>query len=401
MIFKISRLAIKDFFNDWQISSCYILALAAVLGPMMVLFALKYGIISGMFGQLIDDPRNRELRPGYSGHFNIEWMEELKKRPDVSFLVPKTRSLAASMSLKSQNAPSIISVELIPTSNNDPLLSNILEYPKRFESIVLSKSVAKKLNVKSGDIISGSIQRRYRGSKEREHLPLKVVSIASSSAFTRDGAFTSLALLEAIESYRDGQAVPALEWPGSEPIKEEKYFTGFRLFSQSLQGVANLQKWLETQGVEVITKVDEIESVQNMEQTLSTIYWIIAMIGIIGFATSLGANLWANVERKRRELAIIRVIGFSTIDLIVFPVIQSLLTIFFGWLLAVAVYQVVSLWINTLMNSQLETGTQVCILLPVHYLTSLLASTLLAILVAALAGIRASFIEPAEGMREI
>ncbi|MCK5830960.1 MAG: hypothetical protein KAH20_11730 [Methylococcales bacterium] len=401
MIFKISRLAIKDFFNDWQISSCYILALAAVLGPMMVLFALKYGIISGMFGQLIDDPRNRELRPVYSGHFNIEWMEELKKRPDVSFLVPKTRSLAASMSLKSQNAPSIISVELIPTSNNDPLLSNILEYPKRFESIVLSKSVAKKLNVKSGDIISGSIQRRYRGSKEREHLPLKVVSIASSSAFTRDGAFTSLALLEAIESYRDGQAVPALEWPGSEPIKEEKYFTGFRLFSQSLQGVANLQKWLETQGVEVITKVDEIESVQNMEQTLSTIYWIIAMIGIIGFATSLGANLWANVERKRRELAIIRVIGFSTIDLIVFPVIQSLLTIFFGWLLAVAVYQVVSLWINTLMNSQLETGTQVCILLPVHYLTSLLASTLLAILVAALAGIRASFIEPAEGMREI
>lgn len=401
MIFKISRLAIKDYFNEWQVSSCYILALAAVLGPMMVLFALKYGIISGMFGQLIDDPRNRELRPIYSGHFDIGWMDELQKRPDVGFLIPKTRGLAASMFLKSSNAPRIISVELIPTSKNDPLLSNILEYPKRFESIVLSKSVAKKLNVKPGDIIDGSIQRHYNGLKERKHLPLKVVSIASSSAFTRDGAFASLSLLEAIESYRDGQAVQALDWQGSEPINEEKFFTGFRLFARSIKDVSGLQKWLETQGVEVITQVDEIKSVQDMEQTLSTIYWVIALIGIIGFSTSLGANLWANVERKRKDLSIIRVIGFSTIDMITFPIIQSLLTIFFGWLLAVAVYQGVSMWINILMNSQLEAGTQVCILLPEHYLISLLVATMLAILVASLAGIRASFIEPAEGMREI
>lgn len=401
MIFKISRLAIKDYFNEWQISSCYILALAAVLGPIMVLFALKYGIISGMFEQLIDDPRNRELRPIYSGNFDIEWMDELQKRSDVSFLVPKTRSLAASIFLKSKNVPRIFSVELIPTSKNDPLLSNILEYPKDFDSIVLSKSVAKKLNVTLGDIVTGSIQRHYKGSKERKNLPLKIVAIASSSAFTRDGAFASLSLLEAIENYRDGQAVPALKWPGSEPLKEEKYFTGFRLFSQSIKDVAGLQKWLEEQGVEVITRVDEIESVQDMEQTLSTIYWVIALIGIIGFATSLGANLWANVERKRKELSIIRVIGFSTIDMITFPIIQSMLTIVFGWLLAVAVYQGVSLWINTLMHNQLETGTRVCILLPEHYFASFLAAIVLAIVVAASAGIRASFIEPAEGMREI
>ncbi len=74
MMFKISKLAIKDYFNEWQISVCYVLALAAVLGPMMVLFALKFGIISGMFGQLIDDPRNRELRPIYSGRYDAEWI---------------------------------------------------------------------------------------------------------------------------------------------------------------------------------------------------------------------------------------------------------------------------------------------------------------------------------------
>lgn len=400
-MFKISRLAIKDYFNEWQISSCYVLALAAVLGPMMVLFALKYGIVSGMFEQLIDDPRNRELRPIYSGRFDADWMDKLKGRDDVGFLVPKTRSLAASMFLKSKNVPRIISVELIPTAENDPLLANVLEYPKEFESIILSKSVAKKLDVGVGDFIDGSVQRHYLGSMERKHLPIKVVSIANSSAFTRDGAFASVAMLEAFESYRDGQAVPILEWAGSNPTVEEKYFTGFRLFAKSIDDVGELQGWLETQGVEVITQIDEIETVQNMDRTLSTVYWVIALIGIVGFSTSLGANLWANVERKRKELSIIRVIGFSTFQVISFPIIQSLLTVFFGWLLAIGVYQGVSFWINKIMNSQLEAGTQVCILLPQHYLISLLAAIIISILVATLAGIKAAYIEPAEGMREI
>lgn len=399
-MFNISRLAIKDYFNEWQVSSCYILALAAVLGPMLVLFALKYGIISGMFGQLIDEPRNRELRPIYSGRYNADWMKELRSRPDVGFLVPKTRSLAANMFLKSQGSPRILSVELIPTSENDPLLPNIKAFPKEFESIIVSKSVAKKLAVGVGDTIEGSIQRHFQGNMERKQLPLKVVAVANSSAFARDGVFASIALLEAFESYRDGQAVPILNWSGSENSDEEKYFTGFRLFSKSIDDVEELQKWLETQGVEVITQVDEIETVQNLDQTLSTVYWVIALIGIIGFSTSLGANLWANVERKRKQLSIIRVIGFSTFQVISYPIIQSLLTVFFGWLLAVGVYQGVSAWINILMHSQLEAGTKICMLLPYHYLMSLIAVIFLSILVATVAGIRAAFIEPAEGMRE-
>lgn len=398
---QISRLALKDYLNEWQISICYILALAAVLGPMMVLFSLKFGIVSGMFDQLIDDPRNRELRPVYSGRFSEEWIAELQQRSDVEFLVPKTRSLAASMLLKSKTAPRIISVELVPTGKNDPLLPHSKEYPKGFDSIVLSKSVAKKLAVKAGDTIEGSIQRHYLGVTERKQLPLKVVSIANSSAFTRDGAFASIEMLEAFENYRDGQEVPTLKWAGSKPNDEKKYFTSFRLFSKSIDDVAGLQKWLEDKGVEVITQIDDIKVVQNMDKTLSTIYWAIALIGIIGFSTSLGSNLWANVERKRRDLSIIRVIGFSTSNLIAFPIVQSLLTVIFGWLLAVAIYLGVSFWINALMAAQLEVGERVCMLLPEHYAISLALAIVLSVFVATLAGIRAAFIEPAQGIREI
>ncbi len=151
----------------------------------------------------------------------------------------------------------------------------------------------------------------------------------------------------------------------------------------------------------MITQAEEIKSVQQMDKTLSTIYCAIAMIGLIGFSTSLGANLWANVERKRKELSIIRVIGFSTFDITIFPIIQSLLTVFFGWLLSVVIYLGISFWINSLMSSQLETGTQVCVLLPQHYFISLIVAAVLAVMVAAVAGVRAAYIDPAEGMREI
>ncbi|MCF6203123.1 MAG: hypothetical protein L3J59_05545 [Methylococcaceae bacterium] len=398
---KISRLAIKDYLNEWQISSCYILALAAVLGPMMVLFALKFGIVTSMFDQLLDNPVNRELRPIYSGHFDKSWLEQLQKRPDVGFLVPKTRNLAASMLLKSKNAPSIINVELIPTAENDPLLSGIKKYPEGFDSIILSKSAAKKLAVGTGDTIQASVQRHYLGIKEQKQLSLKVLAVANSQAFTREGAFASVKLLEAFESYKDGQAVAELNWTGSQPTNAKKFHPSFRLFSQTINDVEGLQKWLETQGVEVITQVEEIKSVQQMDNTLSTIYWAIAMIGIIGFSTSLGANLWANVERKRKELSIIRVIGFSTFDITIFPIIQSLLTVFFGWLLSVVIYLGISFWINSLMSNQLEAGIQVCVLLPQHYFISLFVAAVLAVLVATVAGVRAAYIDPAEGMREI
>ncbi|MEO5342517.1 MAG: lipoprotein ABC transporter permease, partial [Gammaproteobacteria bacterium SHHR-1] len=55
------RLSSKDYFREWRISGAYIIALAAVLGPMMVLFGLKFGVVGGMIEDLVKDPRNREI----------------------------------------------------------------------------------------------------------------------------------------------------------------------------------------------------------------------------------------------------------------------------------------------------------------------------------------------------
>ncbi|HYQ70742.1 MAG TPA: peptide ABC transporter permease, partial [Gammaproteobacteria bacterium] len=60
---RVLGLASRDYLHEWQMSVCFMLGLAAVLGPMMVLFGLKSGIVGAMMQGLIEDPGNREIRP--------------------------------------------------------------------------------------------------------------------------------------------------------------------------------------------------------------------------------------------------------------------------------------------------------------------------------------------------
>src|SRR4051812_14764386 len=92
----IHRLAWRDFVHETLMSFCFVLALAAVLAPLLVLFGLKFGLIDTIASRLIEDPRNRELIPVGSGRFDAGWFARQRGRPEVAFTVPETRRLSAS-----------------------------------------------------------------------------------------------------------------------------------------------------------------------------------------------------------------------------------------------------------------------------------------------------------------
>jgi putative ABC transport system permease protein len=399
-LMKTLRLATRDYAHEWQMSGCFVLALAAVLGPMLVLFGLKFGIVGGMLGQLIENPENREIRPVSSGRFDAEWFERMQRRGDLVFVVPRTRSIAATVELNSEQSGRIVRAELIPSGAGDPLLPPTGPIPQGLHSVVLSQPTAEKLQVGPGDTIDGSVARRYGGSKERHHVKLQVAGVAPLSSFGRDGVFAEVRLVEAFEDYLDGRAVPELGWHGDTPDSERSY-PGFRLYARSIYDVANLKDDLTTQGIEVRTKAGDIDLVMRMDRNLSAIYWAIAIIGLIGFSLSLGASLWANVDRKRKELSVLRLVGFRTGDIVWFPVTQALYTGLLGWLLAVGIYHGAAYAINGMLADQLAEGQEVCILLPHHLALALLMTVGAAVLAAALAGWRSARIEPSDGLREI
>jgi putative ABC transport system permease protein len=74
------------------------MAVAAVLSPLLLTFGLKYGTIDTLRMRLIQDPRNREIRPMASQAFSHEWFAQMQQRPDVAFIVPMTRQIAATVS---------------------------------------------------------------------------------------------------------------------------------------------------------------------------------------------------------------------------------------------------------------------------------------------------------------
>ena len=396
---KVFRLASRDYVHEWLMSGCFVLALAAVLGPMMVLFGLKFGIVGAMVNQLVEDPINREIRPIGSGYYDSAWLESVRARPDVAFLVPRTRSIAATIELSSESASRIVSVELIPSEQGDPLLPNSL-LPQGTYRIVLSQSAAEKLSVAPGDTIDGSLARRFRGQQEREHLSFSVAAIAPASAFSRDGAFVTVMLLEALEDFRDGREVPSFGWKG-EPADSNRTYPGFRLYARSIYDVAGLRDAFARLNVDVHTRSAEIEMVQRMNRNLTAIYWAIALVGLVGFSLSLGASLWANIDRKRKELSVLRLVGFRTADIVWFPMVQALFTAVLGWALAVAIYMVTALVINDMLATQLETGQQVCRMLPQHYAIALLLTSTAAVLAAGLAGLRSARVEPSESLRDL
>jgi putative ABC transport system permease protein len=397
---RVFGLATSDYLHEWQMSVCFILGLAAVLGPMMVLFGLKFGIVGAMMQGLIEDPGNREIRPVGSGRYDETWLENVRVRPDVAFLVPRTRSIAATIELSSGQSSRIVPVELIASGDGDPLLAPGEPLPAGLDRVVVSRSAADKLGVDAGAVLDGSLVRRYRGKQERVHLELTVAAIAPPRAFSRDGAFVSVKLLEALEDFRDGRAVPDLGWSGA-PANTGRTYTGVRLYARSIDDVAALGDAFAEIGVDVHTQEAGIELVKRMDRNLTAIYWAIAVIGLVGFSMSLGANLWANVDRKRKQLSVLRLVGFRTGDIVWFPMVQALYTAVLGWALAVSLSFATIMTINRMMAEQVEPGQQVCLLLPVHYGIALALTCGAAVIAAGLAGMRASRVEPSEGLREL
>jgi putative ABC transport system permease protein len=400
---EILRLAYRDFAHERRISLCFVLALMAVLAPLLVLFGLKFGLVDTLAQRLVESPANREVLAVGSRQFDEAWFARVAARDDVAFLVPNTRRIAASLSrlMNPATGGDIRALQMIPTGPGDPLLGDSAAAPEGVAELVLSSAAAAKLGAKPGDRLVARIDRHRQGRDEGAVWELSVTGVLAPAALAEEAALVPLDLLVATEDYRDGVAVPGLGWEGSEPAPGPRTYARFRLYATSIYTVAALESALTAEGIEVRTQVAEIAAMQALDRNLTRVFWLIALIGTLGFLASLAANLLANVERKHRELAIVRLIGFPTLSLVLFPVTQALLVAVLGALAALGVYLPVATALNGWFAANLQPGESICRLLPVHVAIALAATLVGASASAAWAGWRAARIEPAEGLRDV
>ena len=608
------RLSVADLKNEWILTACLVLAVAAVLSPLLLLFGVKSGTIETLRHRLLQDPRNREIRPMISASFSPAFFQEIEKRPDVVFILPTTRQISTSVQARIAGAKPLnrgksASLDLIPTNLGDPLLIDNQTPIPTTEECVLSSPAAETMQARVGDRVLISAKRIVGSQYETARMQLKVAGILPLRGGAVKAAYVPLQVVEAVEAYKDGQSVPEYGWDGSVPTAYPVYdaaavcmpqpldpvsrfslvsgtgfskitqasahefavltgmflpqgvtayqlagaahslrmdniqalklklrgrgaevipvvegfsgvltdangtlsvplsiqacaplprgmrrkealpagvsprissqdpqrwvqlprdidsppaaprlrvslnqrvlefpvqileqpttgasarisldlaaivnllhtrdiaydsilerfllarrgYAGFRLYAAELEDVGILQDYFQSRGIPVHTEADRIRDVLELDVYLSLIFWLIAVVGLLGGAAALSASLYASTERKHRDLGILRLLGFSRNTLFRFPVYQGICIGSWGCILAIAVFAGLSRVINALFQAHLQAKESLCRLSGLDLGITLVATVLLSALAASAASWRTTRIDPSEALRD-
>ena len=394
------ELAARDLWHDRKVSLCIVASLVAVIAPLLLLFGLKYGVVSQLNNELLSDPRNLEVR--MLGNYNLDsqWFDQLRAQPGVGFVIPLTRSLNTTADLMRDNQHFVANAEVIPSASGDPLIG-ALPAPASQEQVLLSASAADKLGVKAGDQLRLLVLRKLDGNNERGSYSVTVAGVLENSLFTRPAVLVHLDLLEAMENFRDGYAEPQFGFDSGKPAPARERFARARIYAQGLDAVAPIAKWLDGERIESSTRAAEIESVKAISHVLGLIFAVIAWTAVVGCVASLVGAFLANIDRKRKDLALLRLLGFQRSAAGLYIMIQAALLTCLAFALGFGAYLIGSSVFNHALGSNLAGDGFVCKLETIHILLAFASALLLAIVVAAVGGFRAIHIQPAESLRDL
>jgi len=394
----ILRLALADLRHERVLFLCSALGCAAVLAPLIVLFGLRQGVVAGLRAELLEDPRAREVVSVVNRTLDPELLARLAADPRVAFLVPRTRALSATIVLENPaRAGSGLRVELLPTAPDDPLLPGLSLTGA--EALVLSAAAIQRLGLGIGDTVLASVPRSRDGQREALTLPMRVAGVASLSAAVREAAFATLPVLLIAEDFLDG-LVGTDARPGSEAAARLRPFAGFRLHAAQIEDVPGLDRDLRLAGIEVVSRADAVAGLLRLDRNLALLFLAIAGAGGTGYLVSLGVGLWAQVERKRRDLALLSLLGLKRRALLMLPLAQAAAVALAGALLALAIATVVAAVLNRAFAGTVTGDRPVCLLTPMMGLGATGITLAGAMLAAVLAALRAAAVPPADGLAE-
>jgi putative ABC transport system permease protein len=230
-------------------------------------------------------------------------------------------------------------------------------------------------------------------------LPMRVGGVAPLSAATRDAAFATLPVLLLAEDFLDG-TVGVTATPASEAEARLRPFAGFRLYAAQLEDVPALDREMRLAGIEVASRAEAVAGLLRLDRNLALLFLAIAGAGGVGYLVSLGVGLWAQVERKRRDLALLSLLGMKRRALVMLPLLQAAAVALAGAVLAFGVAAAVAGVLNRAFAGTVAGDRPVCVLTAWMGLGAAGVTLAGALVASVLAGMRAAAVAPAEGLAE-
>lgn len=324
-------LALREMRHEWLATLCFLAALVGGLAPLLLILALKNGVIDAMVDGLIEDPGNRELIAVGAGAHDADFFAHLAGRGDVGFAMPATRSInALANGLRNPDLRRLErSVPLMPSAPGDPLLDPGQTIPPG--SAVLSAPLALSLSLAPGDQAEILIGRELDGRRETARALLTVAAVLPEPRYGRPLLLLSLDDLIAIERFRDDPSVTLEDWREARPAPAS--FASFRLYARRLEDISPLQAALRERGVETRPRAANAALLIGFRANLGFLYAVIAVLAIGGFWAAMAANLRGMVERQRLSFSLLALVGMRAGPRRAIPLIQALVLVGGGILL--------------------------------------------------------------------
>ena len=351
MLFK---LALRHLFFERMMTICQIAALACIMAPLLLLFSLRFGILTELHNKLMNDPKVLSLTLDMSYRLDSSFFENLAARPEVGFVVPQITALNALVDLKFPGAAVRISV--LPTKPGDPVVlsSNLsFEQPLGSDEAFISYSLAQLRGLKVGDVVTMVVSRTRNGVRESVRTSLKLRGIVEERFVNDDCLLLNLDLVNAIDDYRNGYN-PVLLSDGSKVNTQPRLYAKFRLYAKDLASVIPLYYYLVNQNLNVSSKVREIQNLKAVSHVLNFIYGVIALVSVSGGALALTGLVLSALRASKRNFVLLRLMGQGSTGIYGVVMIEGLFIATVGFALALTLYSIGAGIFNTYFGTILS-----------------------------------------------
>lgn len=446
-------LAFKELRHDWKATGVLLCVIVSIVTPLLILFGLKQGVINTQRELLLNDPCNLEIK--MLGHYHLSplWFEQKAKDSRIQFIIPITRFLNTDINIiDKENKNSF--VDLIPTGQGDPLLKlTAIAAPVQDNEVLITHALAKRLHINKGEQIQSQLFRKMNHESQTSHASLLVKDILPEySCLQRSAILTTLNFLKTVEDFKEGQQVDLFKVENNklvtlkkkpnnfkqlsknnhlffssknknpelieQPIKTESVvptqtkttYAKARIFAKSLEDVTALSDELRSSSeeIEVISKAAEIEKLKQLNNFLNILLLIVLLIGAVGGGLALGGNFLLTIERKRLQIAQLRLLGIGKKQVNLFLWVQGIIITSMAFIMA-SLLSLITKIISDIYSQDIlgevmqitNNEVKIFYLSGQDYLFAYTGTLIFSSLVIVIGTKRANSIEPGEQLREI
>lgn len=375
----ILKLALCSLRFDKIISICIVASLCAVIAPLLLLFSLRFGIISNLEHKLSSNPSNLEIRMMSGYRLDQQFFDELKNNPHIGFVIPLTRSLSVTANI-SFNGRIVQNLETLPTAAGDPIVREMgFDGELSLTEAYLSETTAQDLGLKTGDTFKFVISRITDNKTVNAVVPFTLKGIVKKELLPHKTIMVNFNTLVYMEDFRDGFEPPVFS-DGSNPNSERQNFAKARIYVKSLNDLEPVSRMLR-QNYSITDKLASVENLKAISKVLSFIFTTIALTSIAGGVMATIGLIFTNLSRLEKTFALLFLSGLSKRGVFFIVVIQNFILSVCAYLCSLGLFYAGMFTFNLYFKDLLGPETLVSVLTVSHVFTGGLMTVFICVLV--------------------